>query len=107
MALLQITTIPLGTGSTSVSSFVAQIQQKLVEEKATFKLCDMGTVIEGDIDELLRLVRVIYDLPFLAGAERVVTQISIDDRRDKAVALGDKTRTVQALLNDNSAKPHS
>lgn len=98
MALLQITTIPLGTGSTSVSSFVAQIQQKLTEEKATFHLCDMATIIEGDIDELLRIVRAIYDIPFEAGAERVVTQISIDDRRDKKVTLGDKTQTVQNIL---------
>ncbi len=98
MALLQITTIPLGTDSTSVSSFVAKIQTKLEEEKATFQLCDMATVIEGDIDELLRIVRLIYDIPFDAGAERVVTQISIDDRRDKKVSIGDKTRTVQSLL---------
>lgn len=101
MALLQITTIPLGTDSTSVSPFVAQIQQKLAEENATFKLCDMATIIEGDIDELLRLVRVIYDIPFIAGAERVVTQISIDDRRDKEVAIGDKISSVQTLLNNN------
>ncbi len=101
MALLQITTIPMGTGSTSVSSFVAQIQRKLEEEKATYKLCDMATIIQGDIDELLRLVRVIYDIPFDAGAERVVTQIVIDDRRDRNVSLGDKTRTVQSLLNNN------
>lgn len=101
MALLQITTIPLGTGSTSVSSFVALIQQKLSEEKASFHLGDMATTIEGDIDELLRIVRAIYDIPFEAGAERVVTQISIDDRRDKKVALGDKTKAVQSLLNNN------
>lgn len=102
MALLQITTIPIGTGSTSVSSFVAQIQQKLAEEKATFQLTDMATIIEGDIDELLRLVRVIYDIPFAAGAERVVTQIVIDDRRDRDVAIGDKTRRVQSLLNNST-----
>ena len=100
MALLQITTIPLGTGSTSVSSFVARIQQKLTAEKANFHLCDMATIIEGDIDELLRLIRVIYNIPFEAGAQRVVTQISIDDRRDKTVALGDKTKTVQDLLKE-------
>ena len=101
MALLQITTIPLGTGSTSVSYFVAKIQKKLEEEKAIFHLCDMATVIEGDIDELLRLVRVIYDIPFDEGAERVVTQISIDDRRDREVSIGDKTKTVQSLLKNN------
>jgi len=98
MALLQLTTIPLGTESTSVSSFVAAVQKKLTEENATFHLGDMGTVIEGDIDELLRLVRIIHDIPFAEGAQRVVTQISIDDRRDKQVALGDKTKTVHRLL---------
>lgn len=99
MALLQITTIPIGTSSTSLSSFVVMMQEKLIEYGASFEMHDMSTIIEGNIDELLAIVRALHEIPFAAGATRVVTQISIDDRRDKEVALGDKTQSVQSKLN--------
>jgi uncharacterized protein YqgV (UPF0045/DUF77 family) len=49
----------------------------------TFALNDMGTLIEGEAIELLQLVIALYEIPFEKGAVRVVTQITIDDRRDK------------------------
>jgi uncharacterized protein YqgV (UPF0045/DUF77 family) len=40
----------------------------------------------------------LHELPFAKGVKRVVTRIVIDDRRDKEVRLGDKTKSVQARL---------
>ena len=93
MALMQLTIVPIGTG-VSVGSYVADIQKRLVKEGATFKLSDMATIIEGDAHYLLRLVEKIYETPFDNGAVRVVTNISIDDRRDKSVRIGDKIEAV-------------
>lgn len=98
MALMQLSIIPLGTGSPSVGQFVADIQQALQQEGANFKLNDMGTTIEGESAELLALAAKIHELPFQKGVQRVVTQITMDDRRDKKVALGDKLASVQARL---------
>ena len=98
MALLQLTVIPLGTGSASVGDYVADIQKALVKTGVSFQLNDMGTLIQGDIDELLDVVRTLYDIPFGRGAQRVVTQIVIDDRRDKEVKIGDKIATVHERL---------
>lgn len=95
MALLQLTMIPLGEG-VSVGDFVADIQKRLEQEKATFRLNDMGTVIEGEVQDLLRLLAKIYETPFNKGAVRVVTQIVIDDRRDKEIHIGDKITSVLA-----------
>ena len=100
MALLQLTTIPLGTETTSVGSFVADIQQELEKSELPFRLNDMGTVIEGNISELLAIIEKIYEIPFNNGAMRVVTQIVIDDRRDKTVGIGDKIDAVQQLLQE-------
>ena len=61
-------------------------------------LTDMGTLIQGDIQELLQVVSRIYDLPFQRGAQRVVTHMVIDDRRDKEIAIGDKTAAVKEKL---------
>ena len=85
--------------SVSVGDYVAEIQQRLKEEGAVFRLADMGTVIEGDPQDLLRLLAKIYETPFEQGAIRVVTNITIDDRRDKSVHLGDKIQAV----NDRAA----
>ncbi|MEA3468446.1 MAG: MTH1187 family thiamine-binding protein [Thermodesulfobacteriota bacterium] len=89
MALLQLTMVPMGEG-VSVGDYVAEIQKRLEEERAVFHLEDMGTVIEGDIQDLLKLLGKIYETPFEQGAMRVVTSILIDDRRDKKIHIGDK-----------------
>jgi uncharacterized protein (TIGR00106 family) len=59
----------------------------------------MGTVIEGDLDEILRVVRLMHESPFNEGAQRVSTQIKIDDRRDvKTHTLAYKVRSVEEKL---------
>lgn len=98
MALLQLTTIPLGTKTSSVGAYVAEIQKELEKTGIPFRLNDMGTVIEGNISELLAIIEKIYEIPFQQGAMRVVTQIVIDDRRDKQVGIGDKINAVQQIL---------
>lgn len=94
MALMQLTIIPLGEG-VSVGKYVAEIQTRLEEEKATFHLTDMATLIEGDVPTLLNILSKIYETPFENGATRVVTNITIDDRRDKTIHIGDKIEAVK------------
>ncbi|MEW6594433.1 MAG: MTH1187 family thiamine-binding protein [Thermodesulfobacteriota bacterium] len=98
MALMQITIIPLGTASVSVGDHVAAVQRLLAEKGVPHRLHDMGTLIEGEPADLLRLAAAIHEMPFQHGCQRVVTQIAIDDRRDKKIAIGDKTAAVHARL---------
>lgn len=99
MALMQISAIPLGAGSSSVGDFVASIVKKLERRGITYTLTDMGTVLEGDSEDLLKIAAMVHEVPFQKGARRVVTQITIDDRRDKKVAIGDKISSVINRLN--------
>lgn len=96
MALMQLTIIPMGTQTPNVGDYIVEIQKRLTDMGATFTLNDMGTLIEGDAVELLHIVTSLYETPFEIGAMRVVTQITIDDRRDKKVKIGDK---IQSVLN--------
>ncbi len=98
MALMHLTIIPLGTASQSLGGYVADIQKALAESGFSHKLTDMGTIIEGDSKELLNLAAQLADIPFTKGVQRVVTQISLDDRRDKKVGIGDKVASVAGLL---------
>ncbi|MCD6388792.1 MAG: thiamine-binding protein, partial [Desulfobulbaceae bacterium] len=56
---------------------------------------------QQDATEVLAVMEKIHELPFLKGAQRVVTQITMDDRRDKKVSIGDKVAAVKTLLGEN------
>ena len=94
MALMHLTIIPLGTDSPSVVEYVVDIQKALEKAGFPYELTDMGTIIEGNTGDLLKLAAQLAEMPFLKGVNRVSTQISLDDRRDKKVSLGDKTASV-------------
>ncbi|MBW2466162.1 MAG: MTH1187 family thiamine-binding protein [Deltaproteobacteria bacterium] len=100
MALMHLTVIPLGTGSTSVGEYVADIQKALQKSGFNYELTDMGTIIEGSTEDLLKLAGQLAEKPFSKGVNRVVTQISLDDRRDKKVAIGAKKASVAARLQE-------
>ena len=98
MALMEISVVPLGIGTPSVGDYIAALMEYLQNNNIPYRLTDMGTVIEGSTADLLNWARVLHELPFRKGVQRVVTHIRIDDRRDKKVALGDKTASVEARL---------
>ena len=95
---MHLTIIPLGTGSASVGEYVVDIQKALEKSGLPYTLTDMGTTVEGSSKELLILAGQLSEIPFSKGVQRVVTQISLDDRRDKKIELGDKIASVAARL---------
>jgi uncharacterized protein (TIGR00106 family) len=83
MAIAEISVVPIGTKSTSLSTYVAGCLQVLEDSGMVYELHGMGTIIEGDLKALLEVVRKMHEIPFGQGVLRVVTHIKIDDRRDK------------------------
>ncbi|WP_368505984.1 MTH1187 family thiamine-binding protein [Alkalihalophilus sp. As8PL] len=100
MAIVDVTVIPIGTESPSVSQYVAEIQQVLAsyEGKITFELTPMSTLIEGELPVLFEVIQEIHEVPFKYGLKRVATNIRIDDRRDKESTLQSKRKSVEARL---------
>ncbi|MEN8232030.1 MAG: MTH1187 family thiamine-binding protein [Thermodesulfobacteriota bacterium] len=98
MALMHLTIIPLGTNSPSVGEYVADIQKVLEKSGFSYELTDMGTIIEGSTKDLLKLAARLSEMPFSKKINRVVTQISLDDRRDKKVSIGAKKAAVADRL---------
>ncbi|MBM4288752.1 MAG: MTH1187 family thiamine-binding protein [Deltaproteobacteria bacterium] len=99
MAIMEISVVPLGTGQTGVGEYVARIINYLKQNGIPHTLTDMGTILEGDIDQLLGVARVLHELPFHENVQRVVTHIAIDDRRDRKVHLDDKIKAVSQRLS--------
>jgi len=99
MAIAEVSIVPLGTGSPSVSQYVAEAISVLQEEKdVKYELTSMGTIIEGDLDGIFRVIRRMHETPFDKGVMRVVTSVKIDDRRDRAATGQDKIESVKKNL---------
>ena len=94
----EVSIIPVGTGDTGVSHYIASCLEVLEGRKdLTYRLTPMGTVIEGPLGKLLEAIRQMHEAPFSKGALRVVTHLKIDDRRDKAATMNGKVESVRKL----------
>jgi len=102
MAILEISVLPLGVEGSSLSSYVADCIRILKQEKVRYELTAMGTNIEGNLKDLLRIALKMHQAPFKKGAPRVLTTIKIDDRKDKKGTLTGKKEAVQRKLRRKS-----
>jgi uncharacterized protein (TIGR00106 family) len=98
MAILEISVVPIGTGGTSLSAYVADCLRVLKKERVRYELSAMGTNIEGDLRDLFKIAIAMHQVPFKKGARRVVTTMKIDDRRDKKGTLEGKKKAVKNRL---------
>ncbi len=104
MAIVDVTVIPVGTETPSVSKYVASVQKVLrkyeEEPKIHFQLTPMNTVIEGELSVLFEVIQAMHEVPFSEGIQRVATSIRIDDRRDVKRSMEYKVERVTSLLNE-------
>jgi uncharacterized protein (TIGR00106 family) len=100
MAIMEITTFPIGEG-TSLSKYVAKAIEVLESEPdIDYELTAMGTVVIGDLDRLLEVAQHMHQAILDTGAQRVSTTIHIDDRRDKPVTLSSKLESVRKAMGE-------
>jgi len=100
MALLEISVVPLGTSTPSIGDYVADVIRTCKRSKVKYRLTDMGTIVEGRPGDLFKLAQKLHETPFKKGAKRVMTTLSIDDRRDKEVRLDGKVNSVMARIEE-------
>lgn len=100
MPVMEISVVPVGTGSPSVSDYVAGAVRLLSEEEGIdYEITAMGTIVEAaEVETLLRVAARLHRSPFAKGAMRVVTTIKIDDRKDKRLTMAGKIASVRKRL---------
>lgn len=98
MAVVMINVIPLGTGDSSVSQYVARAVKILQQEKVSYEATSMGTILEGELDDILPICRKMHEAVFSDDISRVVTIIRIDDRRDKQSTMRGKLQALEKEL---------
>ena len=103
MAMIDISVVPVGTPTPSVSQYVAGAVRILQNEPdIKYELTAMNTIIEGDLEHLLALAGKMHRSAFDAGVKRVVTTIRIDERHDKPLTIDGK---IAAEKKGWSSKP--
>jgi uncharacterized protein (TIGR00106 family) len=100
MALLEISVVPLGTSTPSIGDYIVDVVKVCRKSKVKYRLTDMGTIVEGRPGDLFKLAQKLHETPFRKGAKRVMTTLSIDDRRDKKVKLDGKVNSVMARIEE-------
>ncbi len=98
--IAEISIIPLGTNSTSLSGYVASCLEVLKDKKGIrYQLTPTCTVVQAELEEIFDVVRQMHEVPFSQGILRVITTVKIDDRRDKEESLEKRVKAVQEKLN--------
>jgi uncharacterized protein (TIGR00106 family) len=91
--IVQFSIVPLGVGI-SVSNYVAKVIKIVDESGLPYKLHAMGTIVEGDWEEVMNLIKKCRDT-LMDDTERVLIDIKIDDRKGATGRIEGKVRSVE------------
>jgi uncharacterized protein (TIGR00106 family) len=97
MIIAELSITPIGTETTSVGTYV-QAALKELEQQGSIRAKPeaMGTIIEAEnLRDLFRAVEQAHNALFGLGPQRVITEIKIDDRRDKEATIESKTAALR------------
>ena len=98
MPLMEISVVPVGTGTPSFSSHVAEAVLAVQHSGLPYQVTPTATVIEGSVDQLLHVAGAIHQTALAHGTQRVITHMTIDHRIDKPTDLTQPTATVDASV---------
>ncbi|ADP78029.1 protein of unknown function DUF77 [Methanothermus fervidus DSM 2088] len=99
MIIAEISVVPVGTNSTSLSEYIAAAVSKIKEKNIKYKVSSMGTQVEvKDLEELFEVVKAAHEAVINKGADRVYTTVTIDDRRDVDKSLEERVDAVKEKL---------
>jgi len=100
MPIMEISIVPLGTSTASVSRYVADAIKVLRKQKGIqYTLTSMGTIIEAESSgKLLQIADKMHKAVLKGDISRVVTTIKVDDRKDKRLTMNGKINSVRKKL---------
>ena len=85
--------VPIGKES-SLSAQVAEILTIVSKSGINYKLHAMGTILEGDWDKIMNLIKKCHKR-ILKDSDRVLTTITIDDRKGRTGRISGKVKSVE------------
>lgn len=96
VVLIDLSIFPIDQGE-SLSPYVAQAIEVIVESGLPYRVGPMSTTIEGEYDRCMGVVRRCFDV--MSGeSDRVLIQIKVDYRRGREGALTSKIASIEGRL---------
>ncbi len=102
MVLLEFSMYPLDRGE-SLSRYVARSLDIIDGSGLDYRCHAMGTVIEGEYDEVMEVVRKCFER-MSEDCDRVVCTIKVDSRRGQSGRLEGKVASVEKKLGRSVRK---
>jgi uncharacterized protein (TIGR00106 family) len=96
--MVDLCVVPLGV-SVSVSKFIAQCQRIINDAGLESQLHPYGTVIQGEWDEVMIVVKSCHEKVHAMGAPRISTTLKIGTRTDREQSMQDKMDSVTQKLD--------
>ncbi|MDR4503679.1 MAG: MTH1187 family thiamine-binding protein [Candidatus Scalindua sp.] len=94
--LVNFSIVPIGKGS-SLSTQIAEVLKIVDESGLNYKLHAMGTLLEGEWDKIFKLIEKCHK-SLLGNSDRVLTSITIDDRKGQINRITGKVESVERKL---------
>ena len=92
--IAQMSVYPLGE-STSLSRFVKKGIEVIEKSGYTYEVGGMATTVETPgLDELFELIKQVHSAHVEEGAQRIIIDLKVDDRRDKKATIKSKRNAV-------------
>ena len=100
--LLEFSIVQICSGS-SLGGRLAEVLKIVDSSGLPYKINPMGTVVEGEWDDLFKLVKECH-MTVMKNEERVLTSISIDDRKGKPNRLEEKVKYIEKRIGKSLKK---
>lgn len=100
--LAEFSIIPIGEGS-SIGDKLAEVLKIVDSSGMPYKINPMGTVVEGEWDEVIQLVKNCHSA-VMKTCERTITTISIDDRKGRPNRIEEKVKSVEKRIGKSLNK---
>ena len=96
--IAEFSIIPIGTKKTSLSTYISDVIKALEKvENLEFKVTPMGSILEAaSLTTIFQAVKSAHQTIFDKGAERVLSTLRIDDRKDKHRTMQDKLEALES-----------
>ena len=91
--LVEFSVLPIGNG-VSLSESVAKAVSLVSRSGLPYKVTEMWTIVEGEWDEILSLIKRCHTA-LLEESGRVVTTMKVDDRKGRSDLLTTRLRTLE------------
>jgi len=100
--LAEFSIVPVGVGS-SIGDRLAEVLKIVDASGMPYKLNPMGTVVEGEWDDVIKLIRKCHSTVMKTG-ERAITTIAIDDRKGRPSRIDEKVKSIEKRIGKTLKK---